>query len=222
MREKIKVVSEKVKLKSTLIILAYIFLMVIAAIVFNKYVDRESLQTIVNSTGNAGIILYFLIEVVYVTLTPLFNTIILIASGYIFGGHLGLIINFLATTCGLFLIILLVKKYGRPLLKKVVSPHFYNRFDQITQKIGPITLLIVYVLPFTPDDELTYIIAAGPISIKRFILPILLGSLAKAAYSYIGDLGTEGIVIALYVRLILLVVGLILVGMQEYLIKNRR
>ncbi len=89
------------------------------------------------------------------------------------------------------------------------------------KKFGPITLLICYILPFTPDDELTYIVAAGPIEIKRFILPILLGTLAKAAYSYIGDMGTNGIVIATYDRLIMLVVGLIFVGTQECIFNRK-
>ena len=105
----------------------------------------------------------------------------------------------------------------RSLLQRIISPNFYNRFDQLTQKIGPITLLIVYVLPFTPDDELTYIVAAGPIGIKRFILPVLLGTMAKAAYSYIGDMGAKGIAIAAYARLIILVLGLVVVGTQEYI-----
>ena len=82
------------------------------------------------------------------------------------------------------------------------------------------TLLIVYVLPFTPDDELTYIVAAGPMAFKRFILPVLLGTLAKAAYSYIGDLGTRGITIAAYFRIALLIVGIIVVGLQEYFVKK--
>ena len=119
------------------------------------------------------------------------------------------------------MIVFLVKKYGRPLLQRILSPHFYDRFDQLTQKVGPITLLICYVLPFTPDDELTYIVSAGPIGIKRFILPILLGTLAKAAYSYIGDMGTRGIAIATYARLIMLLVGLIVVGIQEYIFRRR-
>ena len=195
--------------------------MVIAAIVFSKYVDREALQAVVRSGGNLGMVAYFLIEVVYVTLTPLFNTAILIASGYIFGGHVGFVMNFLATSIGLFIIVLLVKKYGRPLLQRILSPSFYNRFDHLAQKVGPITLLICYVLPFTPDDELTYIVAAGPIGFKRFILPILLGTLAKAAYSYIGDMGTKGIAIATYARLIMLVVGLIVVGTQEYIFRRK-
>ena len=216
-----KIIHDRVKLKSIITLGVYVSLMVIAAIVFSKYVDREALQAVVKSSGSLGMVAYFLIEVIYVTLTPLFNTAILIASGYIFGGHVGFVMNFLATSVGLFIIVFLVKKYGRPLLQRILSPHSYNRFDHLAQKIGPITLLICYVLPFTPDDELTYIVAAGPIRIKRFILPILLGTLAKAAYSYIGDMGTKGIAIATYARLIMLVIGLVIVGTQEYLFRRK-
>lgn len=191
--------------------------MIIAAVVFSKYIDRENLQTIIKNGSELGVVAYFLIEVIYVTLTPLLNTAILIASGYIFGGHAGFIMNFFATSVGLFAIVFLVKKYGRPLLQKVLSQDFYKHFDKLAQKIGPITLLIVYVLPFTPDDELTYIVAAGGIKFKRFILPILIGTAAKSAYSYIGDMGTNGIAIATYARLIFLVLGLVVVGTQEYI-----
>ena len=119
--------SKQTKLKSKIKLGIYIFLMIVAAVIFIKYVSRESLQEIVQETGFLGIIIYFIIEVIYVTLTPLLNTAILIASGYIFGGNLGFIINFLATTTGLFLIVFLVKKYGRSLLQKLVSHKFYNK-----------------------------------------------------------------------------------------------
>lgn len=209
------------KLRSRVIISLYVIFMIILALIFTIYVDKENLQKLVQNTGVWGIILYFLIGVIYVSFTPLFNTFLLVFSGYLFGGNLGFIVNFLSTTVGLFLIIFLVKLYGRPLLKKMISKKFYNRFDKITQKIGPIMLLIVYVLPFTPDDELTYIVAAGPIPIKRFVLPILFGTIAKAAYSYIGDSGFDGVLVATYFRIILLVVGVIVVGIQEYFVKRR-
>ena len=206
--------------KSVFILSVYIILMIASAIFFSNYINQESLQELVERSGQLGIITYFLIEVFYVTFTPLLNTFVLIASGYLFGGHLGFTINFLSTTVGLLLIVFLVKKYGRPLLQKIVSQKFYEHFDKITQKVGPLALLIVYVLPFTPDDELTYIVAAGPIRFKRFILPIVLGTLAKSAYSYIGDLGTRGITIAVYFRITLLILGILLVGLQEYIIKK--
>lgn len=201
--------------KSIAILGVYLGIMVGAALTFSLYVDKDVLQEIVRNSGPLGIVTYFFIELVYVTFTPLLNTFVLIASGYIFGGHVGFILNFFSTVAGLFLIVFLVRRYGRPLLQKVISPKFYSRFDEITQRVGPLTLLVVYVLPFTPDDELTYIVAAGPIAFKRFILPVVLGTAAKAAYSYIGDAGTNGIAIAAGMRIAMLIVGLVVVGMQE-------
>ncbi len=221
MEQIMKVIYNRPKLKSAIIISVYVLLMVIAAVFFNKFVDQETLQEFINQSGVWGVFIFFLVEVFYVTFTPLLNTFVLIAAGYLFGGFTGFIINFLATSTGLLLIVLLVKKYGRPLLQKVVPPRYYERFDEIIQKIGPMTLLIVYVLPLTPDDELTYILAAGPIGLKRFILPIILGTIAKSAYSYIGDLGAEGLTIAVYFRIVLLILGILLVGLQEYYIKRK-
>lgn len=201
------------KIKNLLPLILYGLLMFIAAFLIKKYVNREILQEIVSSSGNLGIFVYYLIEVAYITFTPFLNTFILIVSGYIFGSFLGFIVNFLAATTSLFLIVFLVKKYGRPLLKKLVSESFYKNFDKITQKVGPILLLVAYVIPFSPDDELTYIVAAGPLGFKRFILPVLLGSIGKASYSYIGDLGGPGIITATYFRISVLIIGLILVGL---------
>ncbi len=215
-----ELMPNRTKWKSILMLTGYIGLMILMAVIFSKYVNKESLQEIIRNSGQLGIIVYFLIETIYVTFTPLLNTFILIFSGYVFGGHVGFIINFFSSMIGLLLIVFLVKQYGRPLLQKVISHKFYERFDQIIQKVGPITLLIVYVLPFTPDDELTYIVAAGPIGFKRFILPILFGTIAKSAYSYIGDLGTRGITISIYFRISMMILGIIVVGLQEHIIKK--
>ncbi len=212
--------KRRLRLRSEVIIGLYVLVMVICAVVFTKYVDQEALRATVDRTGPYGMIAFFLIEVVYVTFTPLFNTFILIAAGYFFGGPAGFVINFFATALGLFAIIFLVRRYGRKQLQRIISPRYYRRFDDIVEKVGPMSLLVLYVLPFTPDDELTYIVAAGSVSFKRFILPIVLGTLAKAAYSYIGALGAQGIAIATLARVILLGVGIVAVGTQEYLMKR--
>jgi len=216
-----ELIRDQTKLKSILVTVAYLFLMVVAAVLFSTYFGENNLRTIVAGTGLFGPVIFFLLEIVYVTFTPLPNTAIYITSGYLFGGVGGFTITFLSTVCGLFLIVFLVKKYGRPLLKRFISKSFYDRFDLITQKVGPILLLVIYVLPFTPDDELTYILAAGPVGMKRFILPILLGTLAKSALSYVGEKGTAGLAIAGYARLGMLFVGLMAVGIQEYIYKKR-
>lgn len=216
-----KVLNSPKKIKSLLYLMAYGLLVMGVAFIFHKYINREVLQAIVQNSGDLGIISYLLVEIAYITFTPFLNTFILVASGYIFGGFLGAMVNFVAATTSLLLIVFLVKKYGRPLLKKLVSESFYNQFDRIIKYVGPVLLLVAYVIPFSPDDELTYIVAAGPLGFKRFILPVILGSIGKASYSYIGDLGGPGVLIATYIRVSVLVVGLLLVGLQEYLIKKK-
>ncbi|MFA5051815.1 MAG: VTT domain-containing protein [Patescibacteria group bacterium] len=216
-----QIISDHVQRKSLVALGLYLCVMALSAFVFTEFIDRDSLQKIVEKTGQLGIVLYAIIEMIYVTFTPLMNTIIFIVSGYLFGGHVGFVVNFISTVIGLFFIIFLVKRYGRTWLRRVVSTAIYDRFDKIVEKVGPITLLIVYVLPFTPDDELTYLVAAGPIGFKRFILPVVLGTVAKAGYSYIGDMGSRGVAIAIYFRIILLFTGLAAIGLQEYILAKR-
>ncbi len=209
------------KQMSMLLLIAYIFFMILIAMLLSRYLDKEILQLIIKSKGSLGILVFLLLEFIYVVFIPLYNTAIHIGAGYIFGGHLGFILNFIATSAGLFTIVLLVRKYGRPFLKGLISSTFYNRYDRLSQKIGPIFLFLIYVLPFTPDDEMTYIVAAGPVGIKRFILPILLGNVAKSAMSYVGDKGISGLSIAGIVRVVMLLAGLIVITMQEYLYKKK-
>ena len=210
------------KRKSILVLIAYALFMILMAIILSQHVDKENLQSVIKNMGPLGILVFLIIEFVYVVFTPLYNTAIHIGAGYIFGGHLGFVLNFIATTAGLFTIMLLVRKYGRPLLKRLVPSTFYNRYDKLAQKVGPIFLFLIYVLPFTPDDEMTYVVAAGSVNIKRFILPILLGNIAKSAMSYIGDKGTSGLSIAGMARVVILVVGLIAIVAQEYFYKKKK
>lgn len=208
--------SEITNRQALIMVFGYIFLMVILAIVLQQTVDREWLRQVVSDTGNFGLIIFFLIEYIYIILVPVYNTTIHLAAGYIFGGDIGWVLNFLATSAGLFTIIYLVKRFGRPLLQRIVPSRIYNRYDDLSHRIGPITLFLVYVLPLFPDDEITYLIAAGQVRFARFVLPVLLGNVTKAAVSYIGDEGMAGFQMALGTRVIVLVIGIILIGIQEY------
>ena len=73
------------------------------------------------------------------------------------------------------------------------------------------------MLPLFPDDEVTYLLAAGKrIQLWRFIFPVILGNIAKTSTSYLGDEGTGGISMTIGTRVIVLVIGLIIIGIQEY------
>jgi len=202
--------------RALLIVLSYIVLMIVLGLMVNQFVNREWLKQLVASGGIMGVFIFGLIEFFYVVLLPGFNTPLHISAGYIFGGTPGMVINFVATSLGLLSIVFLVKQFGRPLLEKLVSQKFLDRFDQITKNAGPITLFIIYVIPFAPDDEMTYLLAAGSTHFKRFILPVLLGNISKSAMSYIGDQAAAGLALAVASRFIVLLIGLIIIGLQEF------
>lgn len=205
--------------KAWAILIGYVVVMVGVALLLRKYVDRENLRALVQENGSLGIWLFLLVEYIYVVLVPVYNTPIHLAAGYIFGGNMGWLLNFISTTAGLFTIVALVRYYGRPILRKVVSPAIFERYDKFAENISPIALFIVYVLPLFPDDEITYMLAAGGrIRFWRFILPILLGNVTKAAVSYIGDEGSAGVDTALGTRVVVFIVGVLIIGLQEYLV----
>ena len=212
-----KDIIESIPPKKAWIVLGlYIAFMVCLAFLLPQFIDREWLRSIVDQTGIWGIGVFLVIEYFYIIFVPIFNTTIHLAAGYIFGGNLGWVLNFITTTAGLFTIILLVKKFGRPLIEKIVPRQIVNRYDKVARRFGPLALFIIYVLPGFPDDEMTYLIAASPVKFSRFILPVLLGNVTKAAISYIGDEGSSGFDLAIGSRIVVLVVGLILIGVQEY------
>lgn len=193
----------------------YVSAMIVLGVIVTRFVDREWLRQIVDSAGILGIGVFLVIEYIYVVLVPVYNTMIHLAAGYVFGGSTGWVLNFVATSAGLFTIVLLVKRFGRPIVERVVARRVLDRYDAVSRRIGPIALFLIYVLPLFPDDEFTYLIAASQVRFGRFVLPVLLGNVTKAAVSYIGDEGTGGIPMAAGSRLVVLVVGIVVIGLQE-------
>lgn len=206
-----------------LVLIGYILATVIIGVLLAEYFDRDLLRGVVNRNPKSGIILFLIIEYLYILFVPIYNTPVHLAAGYIFGGNLGWLLNFVTTTGALLTIVALVKRYGRPLLNRVVPKHMRERYDRYVGNIGPIALFIVYVLPLFPDDEITYMLAASDrVNFWRFILPITLGNVTKAAVSYIGDNGSAGIFTAVTTRVVVLVAGLGIIGAQEYFFRSNK
>lgn len=204
--------------RAWLILVLYIAGMVIFAITVPRAVDRAWLDATVSDLGAAGPLAFLAISYFYVVFIPVYNTPIHLAAGFIFGGWFGWLLNFLSATLGLLTIILLVRRFGRPLLEKLVSAPKLAKYDHLASRIGPMTLFLVYVLPVFPDDEVTYVMAASRISLWRYLLPILFGNVTKASMSFIGDKGASGVGLALGSRVVVFAIGALFIFVQERLV----
>jgi uncharacterized membrane protein YdjX (TVP38/TMEM64 family) len=172
-------------------------------------INRETLQSFVRGLGFLGPIMFFLIEIAYIVLVPIYNTPIHLMAGYLFGPWWGFVINYVATSLGLLIIVWLSHRYGRSLLQRLLNKKTMSRFDKFFGKkeITPYLLFVIYVLPLFPDDEITYLVALSRVPFLAYIPAILLGNIAKASVSFIGNNPIAGIFPAVMIRVVLLLFG---------------
>ncbi len=148
-----------------------------------------------------------------------------VASGYAYGVVKGTALCVLGNAIGSLIEILLVKKFGKKLVEKIVSVEKLGVLKAFRENGNAYAVLfLIYLLPFVPKDMLTYVVGLTSInpfmfllvtSVARIpsILPFSLSGSALAAERY-----TLAIV-TLVVIVLLAVLGFI--GYKIYLKKKK-
>ena len=159
-----------------------ILFLVIAGILFWMYFnvffkDISSIKEFILSFGIFAPIVAILLTALQILFAPAPGQVFGFATGFIFGAFFGTIYSMLGLILGSFIAFKLGRKFGRPLLERVVSKENLKKFDKLIKKGGLITLFIIYLLPVLPDDAVTYLAGTTKIKIKKLVFVSTLGSL---------------------------------------------
>ena len=127
----------------------------------------------ISSSGLYGVMLLFLIQVAQIFLFILPGEPIEIISGMCYGGFWGTIFIMISSAIISMLIFSLVKKYGNQFIydfcdEEKVKKFEKNKLFQNPKKIELI-LFLLFVIPGTPKDFLTYVAGLCPIKMSRFV-----------------------------------------------------
>ena len=168
----------------------------------------------VTSSGVYGVILLFILQLAQIFLFILPGEPIEILAGMCYGWIWGTIFIMFSSAIIAALIFLLVRKIGRQFvydfsdeekIKKIEN----NKIFQNQKKIE-LVLFILFLVPGTPKDLLTYLSGLLPIKMRRFIVistiarvPSIVTSTIAGANIAIGD-WKKGII--LYVLIVVIVV----------------
>lgn len=134
----------------------------------------EGISVFVQRFGILGPLIFLMLQMLQVVVTPINQTVISMAGGMIFGFRLGFLLNWLGRILGSSLAFLLARKLGRSLVQKKISTKNLKRFNHIVQR-NKVLVFLMYALPFFPDDELCYVLGTSRISFKKFLLIIIPG-----------------------------------------------
>ena len=186
--------------------------------------DPQKFRDWVDGSGLWGRIAFVLMMMFQVIIAFVPGEPLEIGAGYAFGAVEGTILCVIGITLGSLLVFALVRKFGIKLVEvfftfeKIKSA----KFLQNQKKLEIITYLM-FLLPGTPKDLLTYILGLTKIQNRRFVLIASLARLPSVVTSTIGGslLGTEKYMFAIIVFVITAVISLIGWLLYNY-INNKR
>ncbi|HDR3341929.1 TPA: TVP38/TMEM64 family protein, partial [Bacillus anthracis] len=111
----------------------------------------------------------------------------------IFGPWLGFLYNYLGIIIGSIILFLLVRIYGRKFILLFVNEKTFYKYEARLETKGFETFFILCMLsPISPADVLVMITGLTRISLRRFILIIMLAKpISIISYSYIWIFGGD-------------------------------
>jgi len=149
--------------------------------------SQESIRDFVMSYGAFAPIVFILIQILQVVITPFSHYVVSIAGGFVFGVWWGFLYNWIGRVIGTIIAFYLGRVFGRNIIKHVVKKDTLEKYDYMFNR-GSLLLFLAYFLPLFPDDELSYLAGISAMNSKVFIPLIVLGHIGGSlAAAYLGN-----------------------------------
>jgi uncharacterized membrane protein YdjX (TVP38/TMEM64 family) len=154
--------------------------------------DEDRTRRWIGGLGPWGPLVTIGLNTAQVLLAPFPGHIIGLANGYLYGVWLGTLYSMLGLLLGTALAMGLARRFGRPLVERLVNPNALARWDSIARRQGPPFFFLVYLIPGLPDDLICFLIGLSRLALPRMIVLAMLGRLPGVFVScWVGAYATE-------------------------------
>ncbi len=222
--------KEKFKSKKTILylvgILVFLMLSVIICINFTPIInsliqeaEREAFKQKLDSFGFGGVLVMLFIQILQVVIAFIPGEPVEILMGVMYGTVGGLLVSLLGCAIGSVLVFALVRKFGQPIFEFFFDKKYIDRFSFLknSKKLELLTFILFFI-PGTPKDVLTYFAPLTPIDPKIFILITIFARIPSIITStYAGSSILEGDLI----KTILIFAATAVIGITGILIGNK-
>ncbi|MGI5850135.1 MAG: TVP38/TMEM64 family protein [Christensenellales bacterium] len=141
---------------------------------FSLFESKEKIQEYVASFGALAPLVFLLLQFVQVILSPIPGSITTVAGGVMFGFFYAFIISTIGVFLGSVCAFLLGKMFGRPLVERIVGKTVVDKYMKTVSSRQKIVLILMFVLPFFPDDILCLIAGLSAMRLPYFSLIVIL------------------------------------------------
>lgn len=180
--------------------------------IFISYLVQANLDFFKSIIQNniLGILIYMILNIIAIVIAPVtvFVFLMPIASN-LFGWFATAIITIIAWTIGSVIAFIIARKYGVPLVKKLIP---LNKITKIEKRVPKENVFwsIVFLRMVIPVDILSYALGLfSKISLKRYTIATFIGITPFAfVFAYAGSLPIQYQIVALIIALISILIGL--------------
>lgn len=194
---------------------------------FSPYVsyinDYEKVRAWASESGLKGQLIYTFLVALQVIVAIIPGGPMEIGAGYAYGPILGTLLSLIGIVIGSILVYLLVKRFGRPFVSLFISE---EKIDNLNLLKNPKRLnrivFIVFLIPGTPKDLLTYAIGLTNMPLSTWLV---LTTLARTPATFVSTYAGEAILKGDYLQvslLFLFVMGLSLIGYRIFIKLNEK
>ena len=162
----------KILLSKTNLLLVIIALILIYFL--SAAVPKEALQETLEGLGILGPLVLGLILLVTYILAPLNGTPFLLVGFYLYGSNI-VFFSSIAAWVSSIINFWISRRWGRPLVEKMVGIKDINRIDKLTINYGFLAIFSLRVLTGALQDFVSYAAGLTPMKFSRYLLASTLG-----------------------------------------------
>jgi uncharacterized membrane protein YdjX (TVP38/TMEM64 family) len=121
--------------------------------------------------GPVSALIYIFVVAMHIVIIVIPGEIVQMAGGYAFGTALGALYAMIGTVVGTVIVFAATRLLGLSLVKALVHPKSFARFDfLINNPKSEIAIFVLFLIPGIPKDTLVYLSGLTPIKPLRFLL----------------------------------------------------
>jgi len=198
-------------------------ILIIGFFLLSSYIIQNNIGNLkeIIDRSYTGAILYILIEVLATVIAPVSATPLMPIASNIYGWKTVAILNIIGWTIGSTIAFLLARKYGMPLVKRLISLENIEKFEKRIPREN-MFWSIVFLRMIIPADFLSYVLGLFTrIRLKTYFWATLIGIIPFAIIlSYLGALPFTYQIIGLSALLIITILSIISIKLGKKILRK--
>lgn len=144
---------------------------------FPVLTDPVAVRSAIRSTGAFAPVVFLTVQALQVLIAPVPGQVLGFVAGYLFGVVWGTALSVAGATVGGYVAFRLARRYGRPIVERLVEDEAIDLFDSVSSRHGDVVLFLIFLIPGLPDDAICFLAGVSDIDTRSFLLASVVGRL---------------------------------------------